>query len=115
MDGAVDVDPRHAQGRRHVDSNAALVGELSGDGGGDGSTVVAEADLEVGCAVGVDLVGGEDVSEALDGGGASYLAGAGDAGGVVPRVETGRRWRWQSDSPCEPHPSPSSSRNPPTG
>ena len=49
-----------------------------------------EADLEVGCAVDVDLAGGQDVSEALDGGGAPSLAGAGDAGGVVARIEAVR-------------------------
>ena len=43
--------------------------------------------LEVGCVTGVDLAGGEDVAEPLDGG-APSLAGAGDAGGVVvARVE----------------------------
>ena len=64
--------------RRQVDPDAALGGELSGDGGGDRLTVVAEADLEVWGAAGIDAVGGQDVSEPFNRG-ASSLAGAGVA------------------------------------
>ena len=86
MDGAVDVEAGHPQLDRQVKLDSPLGGELSGDGGGDGPAVVAEADLEVRGVAGVDPVSGEHFAEPFDGD-APSLAGAGDAGGAVVRVE----------------------------
>ena len=55
-----------------------------GDGGGDGPTVLAEADLEVRGVVRIDSAGGEDVAESFDGG-VHPLAGTG-----VSDVDAGR-------------------------
>ena len=87
VDGAVDVEAGHPQLDRQVKLDSPLGGELSGDGGGDGPAVVAEADPKVGGVAGVDPMSGEHVAEPFDGGAPLLLAGAGDAGGAVVRVE----------------------------
>ena len=85
VNGAVDVEAGHPQLDRQVKLNPPLGGELSGDGGGDGPTVVAEADLEVRGVVRIDAAGGEDVAESFDG--VHPLAGTGVAGVDAGREE----------------------------
>ena len=74
----MDVEAGHPQFDRYVELNPPLGGELSGDGGGDGPTVVVEADLEVPGVARIDAAGGEDVAESFDGG-VHLLAGTGVA------------------------------------
>ena len=85
MYDAVDINAGHAQGGSKVYLHPEPLVQLAGDGGGDGRAVVCQAHLEVRGVGGVDAMGGERV-EAL-----VYvsllLAGAGDAGGPVVRVE----------------------------
>ena len=85
VNGAVDVEAGHPQLDRQVKLNPPVCGELSGDGGGDGPTVVAEADLEVPGVVRIDAAGGEDVAESFDS--VQPLAGTGVAGVDAGREE----------------------------
>ena len=86
---AVDVEAGHPQLHRQIKLNLPLDGELSGDSGGDGPTVVAEADLEVRGVERIDAAGGEDVAESFDGG-VHPLAGTGVAGVDAGREEATR-------------------------